>query len=85
MNPFDVQSYRSCFALLNGNTSTLIMEIDKVSTPGAALASLLQSMSRNDLDFDGLILGKNQLFPLVLDNSARHFIESFRGMLKVIC
>ncbi|CAL8462047.1 g1578 [Coccomyxa elongata] len=35
-----------------------MMEFDGVRTPGAALASLLQSMARNDLDFDGLILGR---------------------------
>ncbi|BDA41233.1 probable BRCA1-A complex subunit Abraxas 1 [Coccomyxa sp. Obi] len=46
------------FKLLDGDTRTLKMMIDEVRTTGAALASLLQSMARNDLDFDGLILGR---------------------------
>lgn len=51
------------------------MEIDGVRTAGAALASLLQSMARNDLDFDGLILGEHQIFPLVPDICAIRFMK----------
>ena len=55
----NVQDPRRCYK----------MEIDGVRTTGAALASVLQSMARNYLDFDGLILGKNQTTPVVPHNS----------------